>query len=71
MVTDTVYDWQQGNLTLEKQRDILEKRREYLLQLMPDDVESCKHTGRLIFCSLFRFAEHFFPPPHFGGYLLV
>ena len=40
MEKSKVYDWQQDNLTLEKQRDVLEKRREYLLQLMPDDINA-------------------------------
>ena len=44
MEKNKMYDWQQENLTLEKRREILEKRREYLLQLMPDDINANSGT---------------------------
>ena len=55
MGTKTTYDWLQDNLTIEKQRDILEKRREYLLQLMPDDVDFSK--GKSLFIKEFFFVD--------------
>ncbi len=43
------YNWKHSELALERQQEILEQRREYLLQLLPDQPSFKQGEGGAIF----------------------
>ncbi len=55
------YNWKHSELPLERQQEILEQRREYLLQLLPDQPSFKQGEGRAIF------SFHLFYHPKLGN----